>query len=110
MARAGAAACARRTAREALSRRPGGASRMRMRHLKADNYRRQPWKNGGGFTTELMVEPDGDRWLWRLSIANVEQSGPFSDFAGYERTLMLLSGEGMELHFEEAPAMRIDRP
>ena len=98
---------------------------MKMRHLKAENYRRQPWKNGGGFTTELMVEPlppalcshtivpAGARgrggFLWRLSIAHVEQSGPFSDFAGYERTIVLLSGDGMELDFDEAPTARIDR-
>lgn len=86
---------------------------MKLGHLKAQDYRRQPWKNGGGFTTELAIEPPlspaQGKFLWRLSIANVERSGPFSDFAGYERTLMLLSGEGMELRFEAQPAMRIDR-
>lgn len=82
---------------------------MKLRHMKAEEFRRQPWRNGGGFTTELAIERSGDRWLWRLSIARVEQSGPFSDFAGYERTLMLLSGDGMELAFDKAPSMRIDR-
>ncbi len=84
---------------------------MKLAHLKAENYRRQAWKNGGGFTTELAMEPlSPDRgFLWRLSIAEVEQSGPFSDFAGYERTIMLLSGDGMELGFDQAPTVRIDR-
>jgi len=83
---------------------------MKLRHLKAENYRRQPWKNGGGFTTELMVETTGrGGFLWRLSIAHVELSGPFSDFAGYERTIVLPSGDGMELDFDQAPTVRIDR-
>lgn len=89
---------------------------MKLAHLKAENYRRQAWKNGGGFTTELAVEtPDPalslgrGEFLWRLSIAHVEQSGPFSDFTGYERTIMLLSGDGMELDFAHAPSVRIDR-
>lgn len=78
---------------------------MKLRHLKAEDFTRQPWKNGGGFTTELARAP-----LWRLSIADVEQSGPFSDFTGYERTIMLLTGDGMELDFDHAPGVRIDRP
>ena len=96
---------------------------MNVRHLKAEDYRSQGWKNGGGVTLELAMEPreeppvpperepvPGLDFLWRLSIAQVERSGPFSDFAGYERTLMLLSGEGMELDFAEAPTIRIDKP
>ena len=51
----------------------------------------------------------GLNFLWRLSIAHIERSGPFSDFTGYARTIMLLSGDGMELHFDAAPAARIDR-
>jgi environmental stress-induced protein Ves len=70
---------------------------MRLEHLTAADFVRQPWKNGGGSTTQLAVEGDGERWLWRLSAADVEQSGPFSDFSGYERTIMLLEGDGMDL-------------
>jgi hypothetical protein len=70
-----------------------------------------PWKNGGGMTTEVAVERDGrGEVLWRVSIADVKQSGPFSDFTGYERTIMLLEGEGFVLDFDEAPTQRIDRP
>ena len=70
---------------------------MRFRHLTASDFVRQPWKNGAGSTTQLAVEGDGERWLWRLSAADVERSGPFSDFSGYERTIMLLEGDGMDL-------------
>lgn len=70
---------------------------MNLKHLTAADFVRQPWKNGGGSTTQLAVEGDGDRWLWRLSAADVGESGPFSDFTGYERTIMLLEGHGMDL-------------
>jgi len=73
---------------------------MRFRHLTAADFVRQPWKNGGGSTTQLALEGDDDRWLWRLSAADVERSGPFSDFAGYERTIMLLEGDGMDLEID----------
>ena len=77
---------------------------MKVRHLKAADFSRLPWKNGGGFMTELVRAP-----LWRVSIADVEQSGPFSDYTGFERTILLLSGDGMELEFDQAPSTRIDR-
>jgi uncharacterized protein len=74
---------------------------MRVNHRTAADFRVQPWRNGGGRTTELAVEPgDGNKFVWRLSIAEVERSGPFSDFAGYHRTIMLLEGDGMALAFD----------
>lgn len=59
-----------------------------------------PWKNGGGVTREVAAVPPGaglDAFIWRVSIADVEQAGPFSRFAGIDRTLVLLSGAGMLL-------------
>lgn len=71
-----------------------------MRILRAADYRVMPWKNGGGTTTEVAVSPDGaglDDFDWRISMARVETSGPFSSFAGIERTLSVLEGEGIVL-------------
>jgi environmental stress-induced protein Ves len=60
-----------------------------------------PWKNGGGSTTELLIEPPGATlavgFRWRISMATVVESGPFSRFPGCDRTLLLLAGQGMEL-------------
>ncbi|MFM0734957.1 HutD family protein [Paraburkholderia sediminicola] len=59
-----------------------------------------PWKNGGGVTREVAAFPQGaglDAFVWRVSIADVAQAGPFSRFAGIDRTLVLLSGAGMLL-------------
>jgi environmental stress-induced protein Ves len=83
---------------------------MSLRHLAASEFIRQPWKNGGGTTTELARHDEGGAWLWRISIAEVGTSGPFSDFSGYQRTIMLLDGAGMELTFDCAPAVILGEP
>ena len=81
---------------------------MRITRLTPDQYLRQPWKNGGGITTEIARHDADGRMIWRLSMAAVEASGPFSDFSGYQRTIMLLKGNGMLLSFDRAPMQRID--
>lgn len=71
-----------------------------MHIIRAADYRVMPWKNGGGTTTEIIVSPDGaglDDFDWRISMARVEGSGPFSGFAGVDRTLAVLEGEGIVL-------------
>jgi environmental stress-induced protein Ves len=59
-----------------------------------------PWKNGGGITREVAAFPSTaglNDFVWRVSIADVAQAGPFSRFEGVDRTLVLLSGAGMVL-------------
>lgn len=74
-----------------------------MRIVRAADYRIMPWKNGGGTTTEIAVSPEGaglDDFDWRVSMARVERSGPFSSFPGVDRTLSILEGEGIFLHVD----------
>ena len=70
------------------------------RLLQPADYARMPWKNGGGQTTEIAVHPAGASLAdfdWRVSIADITADGPFSGFAGVDRTLVLLSGAGVRL-------------
>ncbi|MFZ6814309.1 HutD family protein [Undibacterium sp. Rencai35W] len=72
-----------------------------MRKWTKQDYKSMPWKNGGGSTTELAVFPEGaslDQFVWRISTALVSSDGAFSHFARIDRTLAILSGEGMTLH------------
>jgi environmental stress-induced protein Ves len=71
-----------------------------MRLIRPAEYRVMPWKNGGGVTTEIYVSPPSEAFDWRVSIATVNADGPFSAFAGYERHIMTLSGQGMVLDIE----------
>lgn len=83
-----------------------------MRVLRAAEYKSMPWKNGGGVTTEIAVSPAGaglDDFDWRISMARVEGSGPFSQFAGIDRTLAVLEGEGMILDIASRPPTSITR-
>ncbi len=75
------------------------------RILSATGYRRMRWKNGAGWTSEILqVHGSDDRdtndWDWRLSIAEIEADAPFSAFPGVERELVLLSGNGLRLRFD----------
>ena len=73
------------------------------RLLRNAGHRRMPWKNGGGETVEVIVHPQGADFTdfgWRVSMATVAADGPFSVFPGIDRTLALLSGEGMALSVE----------
>ena len=76
---------------------------MAVRKLGPGDFRVMPWKNGAGSTTELAIEPPGATlaggFLWRVSMATVAESGPFSSFPGFDRTLLLLEGQGLELDY-----------
>lgn len=60
------------------------------RKLTQNDFKSMPWKNGKGITHELYRIDNGSEMAFRVSSAKVEQSGPFSDFSGYERTLVNL--------------------
>lgn len=74
---------------------------MHARLLQPTEYAWVPWKNGRGVTREILVaEPMPNAhppFLYRLSMAEVTEGGSFSTFAGIDRGLLLLSGEGMRL-------------
>ena len=64
------------------------------------SFQTLPWRNGLGSTVELLAETPNknEAFSWRLSIATVANDGPFSDFSGYDRTLLLLEGSGITLN------------
>jgi hypothetical protein len=83
---------------------------MPIRIVRADSLVRKPWKNGGGTTSDVAVHPEGaglDAFDWRLSIADVGVDGPFSIFPGIDRTLIVMTGAGIEL-FGEQGSQRLD--
>jgi environmental stress-induced protein Ves len=85
-----------------------------MLQLRPSDYRVMPWKDGGGSTTEIAIEPAGaslgDPFLWRVSSAQVEASGPFSRFPGRARLLTLLDGPGLILDIEGLGRQRLKHP
>jgi environmental stress-induced protein Ves len=54
--------------------------------------------------------PDGSGFAWRLSVADIEKAGPFSDFRGYRRQLVMLDGTGLCLHGPGTGSVRLEQP
>ncbi|MGL4494542.1 MAG: HutD/Ves family protein [Beijerinckiaceae bacterium] len=76
-----------------------------MRIIRQSDFRRMPWKNGGGETIEVAVDHHArglDDFIWRVSMARVASDGPFSLFPAVDRTLCVLDGVGIDLVFDEA--------
>ena len=59
-----------------------------------------PWRNGGGVTRELVAWPEQGDWAWRMSVAEVDTSGPFSTFPGVTRWFAVLQGAGVQLQID----------
>lgn len=73
---------------------------MSLRIQRFDEHLKMPWKNGLGITREVISRPASDGsggFDWRISLATVGASGPFSVFAGIDRTIAVLQGDGMQL-------------
>jgi uncharacterized protein len=63
--------------------------------LRAAERRPVRWKNGGGTTREVIVQPAGsdfESFDWRVSLAEVRIAGPFSAFNGVDRHMAILTG------------------
>ena len=67
--------------------------------ISPNEFKVVPWRNGRGTTAELWVcqVPGKDIFAGRLSMASVVANGRFSDFSGYDRTLILIQGKGVVL-------------
>jgi environmental stress-induced protein Ves len=74
----------------------------RLTIIRKASFTATPWKNGGGITHEaIRVPAAGDPFRWRVSVAHIDASGPFSEFAAYDRKMVLLQGAGIELRFAD---------
>lgn len=70
--------------------------------------RDEPWANGTGVTTVILREPDNADWRIRVSVAMVEQDGPFSELPGTRRTLIPLDAP-MTLRFSGDTTLHANR-
>lgn len=70
---------------------------MKWNLVSIDNVAPQSWRNGGGLTRELLAWPSPADWEVRMSVADVQTSGPFSRYDGLERWFAVLEGDGLVL-------------
>ncbi|MBY0515456.1 MAG: HutD family protein [Bacteriovoracaceae bacterium] len=78
-----------------------------MRIINHSEYLLQRWKNGRGSTREILRSPQEGDLDWRLSMADIVEDGPFSNFPGMERTLILLSGEPIQIQHNDGPVQKL---
>ena len=78
--------------------------------VPAQECRRERWKNGLGWTREIARWPRQGDWDWRLSIAEIERDSAFSAFPGIDRVLVLLTGNGLRLRFDDGEAHLLEPP
>lgn len=89
---------------------------MSIRIQRFDEHLKMPWKNGLGITREVISRPAADGaggFDWRISLATVGTSGPFSVFVGIDRTIAVLQGDGMQLTVDrrrEPPLLMASSP
>jgi uncharacterized protein len=82
---------------------------MNVVHLRRDQYRSMPWRNGAGTTLEIAREPvAGSDFLWRLSLATIAADGPFSSYPGYRRSVTLVAGQGLRLAIDDKPPVALE--
>ena len=81
------------------------------------DYRRTPWKNGGGVTVDIAgvfapsAEPGGwSGMIWRFGRTRIESPGPFSDLSGHDRILAVIEGRGLVLHSADAETIDVSEP
>lgn len=101
---------------------------MIIRIIRRAQYVPMPWRNGRGTTYEIFrldrkdvqkvvqsnsaAPPEGPAQLpvgapeyaFRVSSAPVNESGPFSFFPGFDRSICVLQGKGMELAVSKDPS------
>jgi environmental stress-induced protein Ves len=73
----------------------------------------QPWKNGGGTTYQIAVDPPSagtTGFRWRISRAIIERDGPFSAFPDVSRWIVLVSGAGFTLDFADGTSFDVVKP
>jgi uncharacterized protein len=79
-----------------------------MQILTRSGFRRQPWKNGQGTTWEIARSPSEGDFVWRLSLAEISTSCPFSSFEAVERTILRVGGGPMTLRFDDGRTRRLE--
>jgi len=77
-----------------------------VQRIAASSLVKTPWKNGTGSTAQIAIHPansslEKNDYSWRLSTAEVSQSGAFSVFPDFERLLTIVRGEELILEFSD---------
>jgi len=83
-----------------------GGEAVALKIVRWESLTPTPWKNGGGTAVDIAGQPEpmtNEGLDWRVNIATIARSGPFSNFPGIDRDFRVLDGGGVELAVEGQP-------
>ena len=86
--------------------------KQKLQLYTASDFIEQRWKNGRGSTLELAKGSDyapADVQSWRFSIATLSENGSYSNFAGYQRTQVMLEGDSVLLDFASTKQIQLHK-
>ena len=86
-----------------------------MKLVRHPDQKKLVWKNGLGFTTQILIHPDDatlETFHYRINTARVTGNEAFSELPRVDRTLFIVDGVGLRLGAEGAAAedVRPDSP
>ena len=77
---------------------------VRITALDPCDYRRTPWKNGGGVAIDIAGASrpgagpsDWHATTWRFGCTSIVTAAPFSDLSGFDRLQVVVAGRGLVL-------------
>ncbi len=80
--------------------------------IRAVDLKKTLWKNGSGFSSLVIAHPHGSSvtgFDWRVSVAEINSDGEFSQFPSCDRALVLLNPGGVILNGEKIEPLTIVR-
>ena len=82
---------------------------MKIQQIASNDYSRTRWANGLGWTREIYRDHEQD-WHWRASVAEIKAESEFSKFPKCQRVMVLLSGAGVVLKFQNSECVQLLPP
>ena len=81
-----------------------------MKVLPSQYFTKGRWRNGMGTSWEIATDPEGSGdagFRWRMALAQIDGSVPFSHYENIDRIFTLIKGDGLDLTLEGRPKLQI---
>jgi len=84
-----------------------------IRRIAKADFVKGRWRNGRGVSWDIASDQSfsqSGEFGWRLAMAEIAESGPFSVYGAVDRVFTLLSGKGLDLLFAGGSKIAVGQP